>query len=297
MTIVFVHGGVSGTRRGRVTDLAPAVAAGTTAAVALDAVEEATRVLEDDPALNAGYGSVLHKGGGLELDAGIADGRSGAAGGVANVDFAHPVSLARKVLEDTPHVLVAGAGAVALGLSHGLDRLEAASPEQQDRWERALREGELDSETFGRPEHVDTVGAVALDDRGALAAASSTGGVFGKLPGRVGDAPVFGAGFYADSNVAVVATGVGETFLLTLACRRVAERLARGTDVQTACEEVIEIIQEQSSTLEAGPGPIAAGLLALDLNGASGMAFAGGSWQVEGPGGPIEPVRVTTAGP
>ena len=291
MTIVFVHGGVSGTRVGPATDLGPSVAAGCAQGRALDAVEQAVRVLEDDPALNAGWGSVLHKEGGLELDAGIAEGRPYRAAGVANVDLRHPISLARIVLERTPHVLITGAGAQALGLSHGLTRLERSTQEQHERWELAHSNEELDAEAFGKPEHVDTVGAVALDDHGTLAAASSTGGVFGKLPGRVGDAPVFGAGFYADERVAVVGTGVGESFLLTLACRRVAEAVARGSEVQSACEEVIGTIQEQDPS-PSDASPIAAGLLALDARGSCGAAFTGASLQIEGPAGPLDAVRL-----
>lgn len=286
MTTVLVHGGVSGTRPEDITDLMPAVKAGAHGSTALDAVEAAVRVLEDDPALNAGYGSVLNRDGGLELDAGIADGRSGGAGAVANVDFAHPISVARLVLEGTPHVLMTGAGVEDLGLKHGFDRLRESTPEQHERWRRVGRG--LDDEDFARPEHVDTVGAVALGDDGALAAGSSTGGVFGKLPGRVGDAPVFGAGFYADEQVAVVGTGVGETFLLTLACRRVAEVVNRGAGVQEACEEVITAITAGSD----GDAPVTAGLLALDARGTMGVAFAGASLQVAGPEGPVEAIRV-----
>lgn len=285
MTIVLVHGGVSGTRRDTETDLASAVASSSTASSAVDAVENAIRVLEDDPALNAGYGSVLTRDGGLELDAGIADGSSGRAGGVANVDFAHPISVARLVLEQTPHVLMTGGGIQELGLAHGFDRLEGSTPEQHDRWNEAGRG--LDDKDFARPEHVDTVGAVALADRGTLAAGSSTGGVFGKLRGRVGDAPIFGAGFYADATVAVVGTGVGEAFLLTLACRRVAEAMARGAGVQQACEEVVALIQRRPR-LAPSEGPVAAGLLALDRDGSVGAAYSGASWQLHGPTGPVE---------
>ena len=290
MTIVFVHGGVSGSRVEPVSDLGPAVVAGVREASALDAVEQAIRVLEDDPALNAGYGSVLHRAGGLELDAGIADGR-GNAGAVATVDFSHPISLARVVMERTPHVLMTGAGAHDLGVGHGLERLERSTPEQHERWKAAKARGHLDDSDFARPEHVDTVGAVALAGGGELAAGSSTGGVFGKLPGRVGDAPVLGAGFYADETVAVVGTGVGEEFLLTQACRRVAELLSQGTEVQSACEDVIELIQQRRG-VSRGEGPVAAGLLALDREGAMGAAFAGASWQVHGPDGPVDAANV-----
>ena len=288
MTLVLVHGGVSGTRREPVTDLAPATAAGLTAQHAVEAVEAAVRVLEDDPALNAGYGAVLNRDGGIELDAGIADGRTARAGAVANVDFKNPISVARLVLEETPHVLMTGSGMQELGLGRGFERLERSTPAQHERWKRVGEQ--LDDDDYARPEHVDTVGAVALDDDGFLAAGSSTGGVFGKLPGRVGDAPVFGAGFYADGTVAVVGTGVGEAFLLALACRRVAELVERGAPLDEACVEVVEAVRRRSN--DADDAPITAGLLALDADGNHAAVFAGASLQVAGPSGPIGATRI-----
>ena len=123
------------------------------------------------------------------------------------------------------------------------------------------------------------MGAVALDDAGALAAGSSTGGVFGKLPGRVGDAPVFGAGYHVSPAAAVVGTGVGEFFLETLACHRTTELITEGVDPQEACRRVILAI--------ARPG-ITAGLLAVDAEGRVGAAYRGGAWPVEDPDGPLE---------
>lgn len=277
MSVVFVHGGVAGVAKPQRVSLAEGVARGVSRGRALDAVEAALIVLEDDPRLNAGYGAVLNLTGAVELDAGISDGTTGRAGGVGNVTVAHPISLARKVLEETPHVLVTGAGAAALG--EGMEPVEIA-PEERRRWEAARAEGRLDVARFGDPVEVDTVGAVALGDDADLAAASSTGGVFGKMPGRMGDSAVFGAGHYASRTAAVVGTGVGEMFLETLACARVGLLIEAGSHPQEACATVVRLLAERA--------PLPAGLLALDRFGRHGAAFAGGSWDVEGPEGPVE---------
>lgn len=281
MTTVYAHGGVSGTPRAA-TSLAYAVGPATNAASALDAVETAVRLLEDDPALNAGFGSVLARDGTLELDAGIAtsDGRTG---GVANVTVKHPVSLARRVLEQTPHVLISGPG--AMELAGGMEVLEATSPQQRMRWQEARDRGALDPARFGHRDDVDTVGSVALDQAGDLAAASSTGGVFGKLRGRVGDAPIFGAGVYATPEVAVVGSGVGELFLSSLASFRAGELVERGAHPQEACEEVIARIGDRDHR--------AAGLLALDATGRVGAAFRGAGWALEGPDGPVDATHIS----
>lgn len=279
MSTLFVHGGVSGL--GKSTPPSLRTAFENITGDRLDMIETAVGALEDHPELNAGTGAVLDREGRLELDAGIADG-TGRTAGVANVAVRHPISLARRVLEETPHVLITGSGAAALGFD--METIDP-SPEQLERWEKADAAGELSSEKFGSPEHVDTVGAVVLDDDGILAAGSSTGGVFGKLPGRVGDAPIFGAGIYASTKVAVVGTGVGELFLRTLACARVAMLVERGADPQSACEDVVRFLGTQEET--------AAGLLALDHKGQAGAAFRGGSWAVEGLEGAIEAVKLT----
>ena len=266
--VLLVHGGVAGIAKEDDPDLSDALLV--PLASALDAVEEAVKLLEDNPLLNAGLGSVLNRMGRLELDAGIADGATGRVGGVANISVRHPVSLARRVMEETPHVLLTGSGASSFGAQ--MHELDDSTPEQRERWQRAKDDGSLALDNYGAPEHVDTVGAVALGGNGKLAAASSTGGVFGKMPGRVGDSPIFGAGLYASSSVAVVGTGVGELFLETLACMRVGLLVEKGAGVQEACEEVIAYLGTRQDT--------AAGLLALDKDGAPGAAFRGGSWTV-----------------
>jgi beta-aspartyl-peptidase (threonine type) len=278
---VYVHGGVSGRNKDRHPDLTPAVDAGLTESIAVGIVVASVRVLEDDPLLNAGYGSVLNLDGELELDAGIADGATGSFGAVIGVTGQHPISLARLVLEETPHVVMAGAGAAALDPS--MQQVEVA-PAQLDRWRAAKERGHLEPTRFGSPDAVDTVGAVALDDHGNVAAGSSTGGVFGKMPGRVGDSPIFGAGTYASAEVAVVGTGIGELFIETLACARVARLVENGVHPQDACEQVIAYIQTKREA--------EAGLLALDSDARFGAAYWGASLPVAGPDGPIDPLHI-----
>lgn len=272
-----MHGGVSGVAKQSLPALGYALDHAARVTSALDRVERAVVALEDDPSLNAGWGSVLNRVGAVELDAGIADGATGRAAGVLGVTVRHPVSLARRVLDETPHVLVAGAGAMAL--ASGMEALEGTTQEQWDRWSRARADGSLHAGAYGADEHVDTVGAVALDAAGRLAAAGSTGGVFGKLPGRVGDSAVFGAGTFASPAAAVVGTGVGELFLLSLASARVGRLIEDGAHPQQACEQVIELLGQRAR--------VPAGLLALDERGRVGAAFRGGSWAVEGPEGPV----------
>ncbi|CAN5494337.1 hypothetical protein BH20ACT23_BH20ACT23_26560 [soil metagenome] len=280
-TQVYVHGGVSGTDKPLVS-LAHSLVGAAGAATALDGVEEAVRRLEDDSELNAGWGSVLNRNGVIELDAGIADGTTGHAGGVVGVSVRYPVSLARRVMTSTPHVLMTGEGAMALGES--MELLDGTTERQMERYKAALDSGKLGLQHYGADEHVDTVGAVARDSSRRLAAASSTGGVFGKLPGRVGDSAIFGAGTYASPGAAVVGTGVGELFLETLASARAARLIEEGTHPQIACERVIAYLGTRSDA--------PAGLLALAANGEVGAAYRGGSWAVEGPSGRLGPVRL-----
>jgi beta-aspartyl-peptidase (threonine type) len=270
MTVVVAHGGVSGLPRsgGRLAD---SIARGEGSNTALDAVEAVVVALEDDPLLNAGYGAVLTTDGTIELDAGIMDGATGRAGCVAGVTVRHPISLARRVMDRTPHVFMIGEGAMALG--DDMEILAETTPEQQARWQADVESG---PSAFGVADAVDTVGAVALDDDGRLAAGSSTGGVFGKRPGRVGDAPVVGAGIYASRDGAAVGTGVGELFLRTLACREAVRLVELGVAPQDACEQIVKQLD----------GTI--GLLVLDREGRVGAAFRGGSWQVEDHKGTVE---------
>jgi L-asparaginase / beta-aspartyl-peptidase len=280
-THVYVHGGVSGTESPE-PSISHALTEAVSAATALDGVEAAVCRLEDDDRLNAGWGSVVNRAGFIELDAGIADGATGEVGAVIGVTVRHPVSLARRVLEATPHVLMIGEGAMAVG--EGMEILDTTTERQLERFQRALDEDKLAGEHYGADEHVDTVGAVALDSQGHLAAASSTGGVFGKLPGRAGDSAIFGAGTYASRDAAVIGTGVGELFLTTLACARTARMIEEGAHPQLACERIITYLGTRSRA--------PAGLLALGVDGKVGAAYRGGSWAVEGPNGPLSPARL-----
>lgn len=202
---------------------------------ALDAVVAAVMELEDDEHWNAGRGSALTAAGTVEMDAAVADGRDRRIGGVACVTgVRHPVLVARAVMDDGRHVLLSGPGAEALARAAGL-AFERPGWFITDRRRRAL---ESRLETGG------TVGAVARDAAGHLAAATSTGGRNGQLPGRIGDSPIPGAGTWADdAGCAVSATGIGEAFLRAAFAHEVDARLRfEGVDLATACQEALAAV-------------------------------------------------------
>jgi beta-aspartyl-peptidase (threonine type) len=225
---LVIHGGSGSMARGVLSEaddaagragLSAALATGgdllRTGRSAVDAVEAAVRIMEDDPVFNAGRGSVFTAEGRIECDAAIMDGSSRAAGAVAGVRTTrHPVSLAREVMTNSAHVFLAGAGADQFGRAKGIEAAEPA-------WfETAERRRQLD-EILANPDapfdsamKYGTVGAVAVDGAGHVAAATSTGGLTGKRWGRVGDSPLIGAGTYADDRAAAVScTGAGEFFI------------------------------------------------------------------------------------
>lgn len=205
---------------------------------ALDAVEAAVTHLEDAPEFNAARGAVFTAEGTVELDAAIMDGRDRRAGSVARVTRTrHPVSLARAVMATTPHVMLAGIGADAFALTTGLEQV---APGWFKTAERARQFAEAGT-TFDREMKYGTVGAVARDSNGHLAAATSTGGVTGKRWGRIGDSPVIGAGTYADDRAAAVsATGSGEDFLRAVAGHEIASRVRLlGESIADAARTVV----------------------------------------------------------
>jgi beta-aspartyl-peptidase (threonine type) len=222
---------------------------------ALDAVQAAVERLEDCPLFNAGRGSVLNTDGAVEMDAAVMWGASRDAGSVAAVTgVRHPVALARLVMEDTSHLMVAGQGAARLAEERGLELCDPdwfVTERQRDRWTAAK----------------GTVGAVALDGDGHLAAATSTGGMKGQLPGRVGDSPLIGAGTYAEDGVcAVSATGDGELIVrATLAAEIAALMRLAGLPLQEAAERAVK---ERLAPLRAE-----AGLIAVDHQGNVTMPF------------------------
>ena len=237
---LVIHGGAGVIERSRMTpDKERAVRAGLDRALdagsailssggsALDAVEAAVKVLEDDPNFNAGRGSVFTWDGAIELDASIMDGRNRAAGSVAGVTRTrNPISLARAVMEKSKHVLLGGDGADAFSREQGLEQVDPsyfATPERRQQLEdmKTQNLSALDVEyKYG------TVGAVALDSGGHVAAATSTGGTTGKRWGRVGDSPIIGAGTYADDRgCAVSATGTGEYFIRVGVAHEICARM------------------------------------------------------------------------
>jgi len=237
---------------------------------ALDAVEAAVTVLEDDPLFNAGRGAVLTADGTVELDAAIMDGSDLRAGAVAGIrHLRNPVRLARRVLEDSDHVFLIGDGAERFALESGFSLVDNEALITADRRQqlqalrdRLLRAGGSAAQAVGLDEPpLGTVGAVARDRAGRLAAATSTGGTAGKRPGRVGDSPVIGAGTYADNQTcAVSATGHGEWFLRTVQAFDIAARLRYGGQCLAAA--VSEAVNGRLAALGADGG-----LIAVDQRG------------------------------
>jgi beta-aspartyl-peptidase (threonine type) len=207
---------------------------------ALDAVEAAVRVLEEDSCFNAGRGSVLTASGCIELDAAIMDGRIRRAGAVSGLRTTRaPISLARRLLEQGPHVFLSGHGADDFARDAGLEQVDNKwfeVPERRRQLEELLAGGGFDDEVkYG------TVGAVAVDIEGHVAVATSTGGLTAKRWGRVGDSPLIGAGTYADDrSAAVSATGSGEYFIRAVAAYQLAERVRIGGEpLQQALDNVL----------------------------------------------------------
>ena len=230
---------------------------------ALDAVVAAINALEDNPAFDAGIGSVLTEDGTVEMDAMIMDGATLGAGAVAGLrDVRHPVDLARIVMEKTPHVLMIGEGARRLAEKHGVERLTHERL-VTDEARRELAEWlEKKRASAGH----DTVGAVALDHRGNIAAATSTGGMTGKLVGRVGDVPIIGSGGYADNRIGgSSSTGHGESIIKVNLARLVLTYMETGDPVQEATDKALAYMSDRTS----GTG----GVIALDVKGNVGHSF------------------------
>jgi beta-aspartyl-peptidase (threonine type) len=228
----------------------------------LDAVEQVLIYIEDDPRFNAGRGAVYNHDGGHELDASIMDGSDHACGAVAGVTTVkNPIALARDVMERSPHVLLAGAGAERFADEMEVERVTQEYFHTEHRlrqWQELLRR-EADPDAPG------TAGAVALDRHGNLAAGTSTGGLTDKRFGRIGDSPIIGAGTYADNaTCAVSGTGQGEEYIRFAVGHRISALMAYGgRSLQDAAEEVI------LRTLQDGDG----GLVAVDRDGNIAMVF------------------------
>jgi L-asparaginase / beta-aspartyl-peptidase len=265
---IIVHGGA-----GADSSQAPEFRQGVRAAVlagwrvlaeggtALDAVENAVRALEDDPRFNAGRGSVLNRDGTVEMDASIMEGDRLQCGAVAAlVGVANPITVARRVLESRRHVLLVGDGALAFARSVGIPECDPASL-VTDRQRK--RHAELARKPI--PPGGGTVGAVALDRNGTTAAATSTGGTPGKLPGRVGDSALIGCGTYADSSLGGVScTGDGEAIIRVVLAHRALRYLKDADDPDYAAKVAVDLLVEEGG----GQG----GLILIDWRGRPGYA-------------------------
>lgn len=276
MAVIAVHGGAGfwGDREidEVVEKLKKAVEIGLSVADrgCIDMVVEAVAYLEDTGIFNAGIGSALDYLGGLSMDAGLMV-SSGRAAGVAAVRYPrNPIRLAEIVLKETPHVLMVGQWADELAQKKGLERHPGPSLQAIERW-RALRESQHHHwikayvETAKRLGY-DTVGAVSIDDSGCLAAAASTGGVFLKLPGRVGDSPIPGAGFYATDLIASSATGIGETIIMSMVTLRASVLYSIYGDLAKTLHDVVN-----EHTLRWGPGTL--GIISLTRSGEVGGCY------------------------
>ena len=269
---LMIHGGAGKLARDVIDDaydaaaraaLSRALDAGTAilaaGGAALDAVAAAVEVLEDDPSFNAGRGAVFTYDAAIELDAAIMDGRDRRAGAVAAVSATrHPVALARAVMEHSPHVFLAGRGADIFSAEQELEQVDAdwfATPERRAQLD-AMKARASGAGWFDVDMKYGTVGAVACDAQGHVAAATSTGGVTGKRWGRIGDSPVIGAGTYADDrSCAVSATGSGEFFI----------RESVGHEIGARIRLLGEAAGEATATVLAG---------VRDLGGTGGVIVA-----------------------
>jgi beta-aspartyl-peptidase (threonine type) len=242
----------------------------------VDATEAAVRVLEDDPHFNAGKGSVFTSAGTNEMDAAIMDGKTLSAGAVACLKhFKNPIGLARRVMEKSGHVMMDCEGAEAFAKENGIELVDQKYFFTQERWDalEKIKPAEKSRTSGGGKKFLNTdqdrhgtVGAVALDQNGNLAAATSTGGTTNKRPGRVGDSPVIGAGTYAnDATCAVSATGDGEYFIRATVGRDVSALMEyRGMSLKDAAQAALD-----NAAKLGGSG----GLIAIDRHGDITLPF------------------------
>jgi L-asparaginase / beta-aspartyl-peptidase len=285
-TALVIHGGAGYVARASLSaedeaaaraDLERALEAGhsilAAGGTALDAVQAAVVVLEESPRFNAGKGAVFNAQGGHELDASIMEGHTRRAGAVAGVTTVRsPITLARTVMEHSPHVMLAGDGAEAFADSR--PEIERVPNDwfDTDRRRRALEQAQRQAAVGEAPQgqYFGTVGAVALDRHGHIAAATSTGGMTNKKWGRIGDSPVIGAGTWADERCGVSGTGWGEFYIRNAVAHDICARVAyRGDALAEAAEEVVNRVV----TAAGGDG----GAIALDVDGSIAMPFNSGT--------------------
>lgn len=270
MSIIIAHGGAeTSTDKIYIKGLENAVLKGNEKLSAgggsMDSIEAVINELEDNPLYNAGYGSVLNYEGYVETDASVMDGENGEFGSVAALKgIRHAISVAIRVMKNTENVLLTGEGALKFARDYGFEAESCIVPAQLESWTKALKMGfNIKDKDFslstGLPIGGDTVGCVMLDDNGKLAAGNSTGGLFLKHPGRVGDAPFIGGGIFSSKYCSVVCTGSGEAFAKTLTAKYIDDCISEGMCPEDAGCKAIKRMQH--ATGKRG------GVLILDCKG------------------------------
>ena len=253
---------------------------------ALDAALAGAQAVEDDPTVHSvGYGGLANRIGTVSLDACVMDGRTLSCGGVAAVEnVRHPAALARRVMERTPHVLLVGEGARLFALQQGFPLETLNTPESVAEWHKrrpkeaggAVQGAANVPRGPGSPEDHDTVTILALDQNGSLGGACSTSGLAHKLPGRVGDSPLIGAGLYVDDTAgAAGATGVGEEIIRIGGSFFIVEQMRAGRSPQEACEAAVRRVNALAARRGVHPAQVA--FLALDPKGRTGAAATTGT--------------------
>lgn len=235
----------------------------------IDAVEAAVVVMEDDPVFDAGKGSVLNIDGSVEMDASIMDGKTFDAGAVAALrNFSNPIKISRKILENTEHILLAGRGCEEFAIKNGFKKVpveELLTSRELKRLDKLNMNGSYQTKySFSRKK--GTVGAVAIDSAGNIAAATSTGGTPKKIPGRVGDTALIGCGTYAENGIAGVScSGWGESIIKVMLARETAETIRNGARAQTAAEHAVFLLKQRCDGL--------GGVICVDFQGEIGIYF------------------------
>jgi N4-(beta-N-acetylglucosaminyl)-L-asparaginase len=231
----------------------------------LDALEQGVNVVEDDPAVHTvGFNGLPNSEGVTQLDAAIMDGRTHKAGSVAALEkVKNAISVARKVMEKTPHVMLVGSGALEFAKKNGFKEQELLSPEVRLEWEKSKKPP---------ADRHDTVACIGLDAKGNIATAVSTSGLSNKLPGRVGDSPIIGAGSYCDNDVGgAAATSIGELAIRNAASFAIVERMRAGVDPTRACNEILERVRKKSPEIDRDPNAQLA-FIAMTKSGDVGAA-------------------------
>lgn len=237
---------------------------------ALDAVEKGVRLTENDPTeRSVGYGGRPDRDGKVTLDACIMDENANIGSVAALENIKNPISVARAVMEKTPHVMLVGDGAYEFAISQGFKKENLLTPDSEKEWKEWLKTSEY--KPIVNIENHDTIGMIAIDEKGNLSGACTTSGMAFKMHGRVGDSPIIGAGLYVDNEVgAATATGHGEEVIRTCGTHLVVELMRQGKNPQAACEEAVRRIHKFIMQRGKNPKDIQIGFIALNKQGEHG---------------------------